>query len=431
MSEFRKYGTDSDLDSIIDYDDWKERLKVAKQNYGLDVLVNDTSAMVRAAVARQGYGLDALVHDPIPRVRYAVAKQGYGFEVLIENSWYEPEDADNDDWTVKILSELIKRNYGLNRLVNHPLHEVRAAVAEQRYGLDILVNDSSWRVRVVVAEQGYGLDILVNDEDWRVRCKVAEQGYGLDQLIEDLNWMVRQEVASQGYCLDKLINDEKGWVRYEVAKQGYGLDILINDKDWMVRQEVARHGYDLNILVSDEDDRVRFAVARHGYGFDVLIDDEDDDVREFIQEYLKEHNYKSIADWAIANPDKVHKADIQDLKAQEDIKDFIYKIYDSSSLKIKSLYDNIDEFFDSNDDSEELVVYAIDTKQPIFKIQKQLNKIEFKLIVDITNDDGDNFATQFIFKSKEQLVSNLQKTIDFLKTCLQLNKCVDDLENCL
>ena len=231
--------------------------------------------------------------------------------------------------------------------------------------------------------------------------------------------------------MDKLV-DSKDWVdRKNAARHRYGLDVLINDPDFSVRCEVARRGYSLDKLINDENFVVRGIVARHGYGLNFLINDENKYVRDKVSNYLKEYIYKSIAEWAMANPDKIHGADIQDFKAQEGIKDFIYKIDDSSSLKIKSFYYNIDEFFDSNDDSEELVVYAIDAKQPIFKIQKQSNKTEFKLIVDITNDDGDNFATQFIFKSKEQLVSNLQKTIDFLKTCAQLNKCVDDLENCL
>ena len=45
--------------------------------------------------------------------------------------------------------------------------------------------ESSTSVRLVVVRKGYGLDKLINDHDWRVRREVANQGYGLDTLIND------------------------------------------------------------------------------------------------------------------------------------------------------------------------------------------------------------------------------------------------------
>lgn len=46
-------------------------------------MIDDSSAWVREAVARQGYGLDILVHDDVFTVRAAVASQGYALDVLV------------------------------------------------------------------------------------------------------------------------------------------------------------------------------------------------------------------------------------------------------------------------------------------------------------------------------------------------------------
>ena len=105
--------------------------------------------------------------------------------------------------------------------------------------------------------------------------------------------------------LDKKVDSHYFDDRYKVVKQGYGLDKLINDKAYEVREVVAEQGYGLDILINDEDEGVRAAVARQGYGLDKLVNDEDKYVRREAKDYLKYNGYKSISDWAEANPDKV------------------------------------------------------------------------------------------------------------------------------
>ena len=180
-----QYGSNLKLDTQINYGDYRVRVEVARQGYGLEKLINDKDYDVRIAVAEQGYGLDKLVND--------------------ESFW------------------------------------VREAVADQGYGLDKLVNDVDYRVRAEVADQGNGLDKLVNDKDGYVRAAVAKQGYGLDKLINDESSSVRAAVAEQSYGLNKLINDEDLLVRASIAWKGYGLDKLINDKDHEVRKAVASY----------------------------------------------------------------------------------------------------------------------------------------------------------------------------------------------
>lgn len=85
MAEFRPYGTDKELDKWVDSEVWMMRAEIARQGYGLDVLINDESANVRYAVAEQGYGMDVLVNDEEAMVRAGVAEQGYGLDVLVND----------------------------------------------------------------------------------------------------------------------------------------------------------------------------------------------------------------------------------------------------------------------------------------------------------------------------------------------------------
>lgn len=230
--EYIPYGNDFNLDEKIDEqlqkiyiyavssDSLIEFLENNK-NYGLDIVFSfvqhrpnlEDVESIKVYIAKQGYGLDILINDDDYRVRKAVAKQGYGLDILIND-----EDID-----------------------------VRREVANQGYGFDKLINDKDSDIRQILVKQGYGLDKLINDENWKVRIAVAEQGYGLDKLINDDEYSVRKAVAEQGYGLDKLVSDESWWVREAVAKQGYGLDILVNDGSYDVREAVAQKLADLSL----------------------------------------------------------------------------------------------------------------------------------------------------------------------------------------
>ena len=321
----KKYGTDPKLDKLVDSNNWEDRIKAAEQDYGLDKLVNDENEYVRKEVVKHGYKLDKLINDKSWCVRAAVAKQGYR----------------------------------IDKLVNDEDEDVRKAVAEQGYGLDKLVYDENWYVRYLVKkyleEHNYksifdwakdnNVDLNINEwlnsNDFRKREPVAKAGYRLDKLVNDKNrdirfavydylkehnyksvfdwakdnnidididewlnsdnWAKRKQVAEQGYKLDILINDYNYNVRRAVAEQGYGLDKLIYDKDENVREAVAEQGYGLDKLVYDEEYYVREAVAKQGYRLDKLINDENKDVRKLVDKYLKEHNYKSVFNWAKDN----------------------------------------------------------------------------------------------------------------------------------
>lgn len=137
-----KYGSNPNLDKLVDSKGDSKRKQAAKLGYGLDKLVDDKYWVVRKEVAKQGYGLDKLVNDKDGSVRRIVAEQGYG----------------------------------LDKLVNDEDEYVRAAVARQGYGLDKLIDDKEWFIRAAVARQGYGFDKLINDEDEDVQLAAAE-GY--------------------------------------------------------------------------------------------------------------------------------------------------------------------------------------------------------------------------------------------------------------
>ena len=94
------------------------RCYVAANNYGLDILINDKSSMVRAEVAKQKYGLEKLINDEDYHVRCAVAYKGYG----------------------------------LDKLINDENEEVRAEVTRQGYNLEKLIDDKSYTVHDGVNE---------------------------------------------------------------------------------------------------------------------------------------------------------------------------------------------------------------------------------------------------------------------------------------
>lgn len=59
------------LDKLVNSRSFVDRIKAAKNGYGLDVLVNDENWNVRRVVAKQRYGLDVLVRDSDEYVRKA------------------------------------------------------------------------------------------------------------------------------------------------------------------------------------------------------------------------------------------------------------------------------------------------------------------------------------------------------------------------
>lgn len=275
------------------------------------------------------------------------------------------------------------------------------------------------------------LETLFKSAYWGNREEAARQGYKLDKLIYDKEWSVRVEVARQGYGLDILINDMYYGVRVEVAKQGYGLDKLINDKSKFVRATVAKQGYGLNKLINDKERYVRATVADQGYGLDKLVSDKDQNVREAVVMYLKDNDYSSINNWADKNPDKIYNSTNTII---DDIKNFIIKVDNSCKFKIALPCDNIDDLFntdsDNSDNSDELFIFAINTKQPIIRIQ-QISKNEFKFIVNIVTDTGDNFNVITSITSIGQLNTKVKETVEALRNYSTFSIYADDLESCV
>jgi hypothetical protein len=120
------------------------------------------------------------------------------------------------------------------------------------------------------------------------------------------------------------------------------------------------------------------------------------------------------------------------------IKDFIYKIDDSNKFIIQlNGDDSVDDYFDepvsTNTKHNTLVICAIDTKVPLFKLEKVSveNEVNYKFIVDITNDDGDTFMIKSIIKDKDQLNTLITQTVEALTAYPQFAKYADDLESCI
>ena len=265
---FTPYGTDPEKDKMIKSDDWEDRLKMAKEGYGLNVLIIDKDYEVRRAVAEQGYGLNIFINDEVWFVRTAVARQGYGLDVLInDENWYVRAAVfyylKKNNLTLAEWCDQNNKEIDLKKLAFSPYLEVRIAAIESGYVYeeneiyiipdckfipygtdpkkDKIVKSNHWRDRLKMAEKGYGLNILVNDIKYKVRAAVARGGYGLNLLINDEDWKIRRVVADQGYGLPILINDKNWIIREAVARQGYGLDVLINDENLYVQEAVKNY----------------------------------------------------------------------------------------------------------------------------------------------------------------------------------------------
>jgi len=123
---------------------------------------------------------------------------------------------------------------------------------------------------------------------------------------------------------------------------------------------------------------------------------------------------------------------------EDDLKDFIYKVEETNTLKVQSNYDSVDSFFADKSESsysnnESIVILAVDTKLPIIKLEKQYINDEksFKFIVDIETKDKDRFMIKTTIDSKEKFISLLESTINSLKEFELFYKYAEDLENCL
>ena len=131
--------------------------------------------------------------------------------------------------------------------------------------------------------------------------------------------------------------------------------------------------------------------------------------------------------------------DIEDTtKYEDDLKDFIYKVDDTDTLKVQSNYESVESFFADNSDAsysdnESIVILAVDTKLPIIKLEKQFvnNEKAFKFIVDIKTKDEDQFMIKTTIDSKEKFVSLLESTINSLKEFELFYKYAEDLEDCI
>ena len=75
MGEYKKY-IEKNLEELVNSENWRIRLEVAKQGYGLDKLIDDEDYEIRLEVVKHRYGLDKLVDDEDCRVRREVASQG-------------------------------------------------------------------------------------------------------------------------------------------------------------------------------------------------------------------------------------------------------------------------------------------------------------------------------------------------------------------
>lgn len=149
---------------------------------------------------------------------------------------------------------------------------------------------------------------------------------------------------------------------------------------------------------------------------------------------LSKNGIKSIQEWLAAHTTypKFPNFSISDFIYL--VKDFVYKVDESKTLKVESDYDSIDTFFDSDfKDGDSLVIKAVNIDITLITIEKVIINEEemFKFIVDISTDENDEFKIKTTFDSQEKFRSLLEATINALKEYKEFYKYAEDLENCL
>ena len=87
---FIPYGTDPNLDKLVDSKKWEHRLKAAQQGYGLDKLTNNEqdiqlsqARLIKCEIINQGYGLDLFLYDESQTIRYFTANklESLGYDI--------------------------------------------------------------------------------------------------------------------------------------------------------------------------------------------------------------------------------------------------------------------------------------------------------------------------------------------------------------
>ena len=149
----------------------------------------------------------------------------------------------------------------------------------------------------------------------------------------------------------------------------------------------------------------------------------DEFVEKYIEHALWEPSAQELVKNCLANI-------LNNRKNTEILKDFIYKIDDSSKLKLQYDYDSVDEFFNAETDVNlYMTVIAVDTKETLFKLERSDKGCKY--IVDLTTEDGENFSIKSFIKTKEDLTKLISNTIDALSNFPQFSKYISDLENIL
>ncbi len=361
-----------ELKKLLNSDNYKDRLIAAKNGYRLDILIDDDYNIVRETV----------------------------YKYLLKNNYESVFDWANDN-------------------------DVDIDIDEWLYSDNL-------RKRLEVAKFGYHLEILINDKNNNVN-------YIINKYLKEHNYESIFDWANDNNIkldIDEWLNSDNLYKRLEVVKKGYYLDILSHDINVIIRVKVdeylKEHNYksvidwakdnnveiDINEWVQGSYNQ-KIQVAKAGYKLDILILDENETIRNTAQNYLKDHNYKSIQDWIKEN----NSANIEQVDLSKTISNFIDNIENSSMLSVQTDLDSIDDFF--NNDSAQLDIVTADTKIPIITITT-LNKDEYKFQLNVTNN-----IIVSTFTTTDKFNKLLDLSISELNENSTFYKYVDDLNNCL
>jgi hypothetical protein len=234
-------------------------------------------------------------------------------------------------------------------------------------------------------------------------------------------------------CHDGFVNNENDFPSY-----------YIHDKECIFRGKYDEGFFILKLL--DYNEKTSTGAANGIEIRELVWNEEYEDYRWYAEDEksniynriirtdLSKNGIKSIQGWLVAHTTypKFPNFNISDFIYL--VKDFIYKVDESKTLKVESDYDSIDNFFDSDFmDGDSLAIKAVNVDITLITIEKVIINEEemFKFIVDISTDENDEFKIKTTFDSQEKFKSLLEATINALKEYKEFYKYAEDLENCL
>ena len=274
-----------------------------------------------------------------------------------------------------------------------------------------LIPDGTYTIYFTGVRDNY---FQILDKTAKIRGFIDDEGYDFTEFVNNLTKLgvttLIDRMAEKDYCF---------------AQGGYGYGyIKLTDEELKLLENTDYANYINNNVLRLYDVVKSFEYIEDEEEYDAIFDG------GYI--YINDKNHLLVQNWDNDGIHVYYNAD--DAKF---MKDFIYKVDDSSKFEVYTEYDSIDEFFNSDieydDDLDTIEIYVVHMDKPLIKLIKYDtdDSIGYRFIVDITTNNEEQFIVKANIENQAQLNQQIEQTVEALRQYPQFSKYADDLENCL